>query len=405
MSLDLDRRQFARLLASAVAFPSVEMLREGPSPSRPARAIKPPGSDFLKSLPETMAIAGVPGIGIGIVHDRSIAWQHHAGVMDTATKLPVTAETMWPAASLSKPVFAWAVLRLVDEGKLDLDKPLRDYVPSHAPQDARGDRITARHVLSHSSGLRNWRNRADQPLVPDFEPAARFQYSGEGFYYLQRAVEQITGRGFEQFMNERLLGPLGMKSSTYLWNAAAAARLVSGHDQMQVRTSFAKDLVARLVSATGRSEAELAAFRHEEMAAAMDKLTPPAPALPNNMVPNVAGSLLTTVGDYAAFLVEVLNGGNAAVDLAAPTRDRMLAPHTRINSALSWGLGWGLEQSPKGTFIWHWGDNGAWKNFVMAHPETRSAIVVLTNGSRGLNIARRLLTAATGEERSAFLWL
>ena len=69
-------------------------------------------------------------------------------------------------------------------------------------------------MLSHSSGLRNWRGRVDQPLVPDFEPGTRFQYSGEGFYYLQRAVEHITGAGFEQFMEERVFNPLAMKSST-----------------------------------------------------------------------------------------------------------------------------------------------------------------------------------------------
>jgi CubicO group peptidase (beta-lactamase class C family) len=101
-----------------------------------------------------------------------------------------------------------------------------------------------------------------------------------------------------------------------------------------------------------------------------------------------------------------LNGGNAAVDLKAATRDDMMTPRTTINSALSWALGWGVEQPAAGTrYLWHWGDNGAWKNFVLVHPETRSGIVIFTNGSRGLNVARQLMTNTSGEERAAFLWL
>jgi hypothetical protein len=87
----------------------------------------------------------------------------------------------------------------------------------------------------------------------------------------------------------------------------------------------------------------------------------------------------------------------------------MTTPKTRINRALSWGLGIGLEQQAAGSadpdYLWHWGDNGPWKNFVLAHPATRSAIVVFTNGSRGLNIANRVMTAATGQQHAAFLWL
>ena len=124
-------------------------------------------------------------------------------------------------------VFACAALRLADDGRLDLDRPLRAWVPDHAPADPRGDSVTARHVLSHSSGYRNWRNTADQALVPDFEPGARFQYSGEGFYYLQRVVEKLTGLGFQRFMEERFFGPLGMRASTYSWRADTAARVTT----------------------------------------------------------------------------------------------------------------------------------------------------------------------------------
>src|ERR1700678_3463634 len=91
------------------------------------------------------------------------------------------------------------------------------------------EKITASNVLSHSSGLMNWRDDKDQELTPAFEPGTKFRYSGEGFYCLQRCVEHITGVGFEQWMQDRVIKPLGMKSSTYLWRADGDSRIVAGH--------------------------------------------------------------------------------------------------------------------------------------------------------------------------------
>jgi len=405
MSDSLDRRQFtvsllAPLFARPLHFGSTRLL---------APAISPPNADFLSRLPDIMEIAGVPGLSMSVVQDGRIAWTHYRGVMDATTNQPVSADTLWPAASLSKPAFAFAALHLVDEGKLDLDRPLKSYVPDHAPDDPRGNKITARLVLSHSSGLRNWRQRADQPLVPDFEPGARFQYSGEGIYYLQRAVEHITGMGFEQFMEERLFNPLGMSSSTYSWRRDVAARLVSGHDQGQPRQSPSKDLALRLLDVAEQQKKPLATFKHEDLVAAMQSMSPAPPTLPNYMIPNAAASLLTTPTDYSRFLIELLEKHNAVVDLTPVTRKLMITQQSRINRALGWGLGIGLEQQSDmvgdPNFLWHWGDNGSWKNFVLAHPATKSAVVVFTNGSRGLNVANRVITAATGRSHEAFLWL
>lgn len=405
MSDSLDRRQFtvsllAPLFARPLRFGSARLL----SP-----AISPPNADFLSRLPDIMEVAGVPGLSMSVVQDGRIAWTHYRGVMDATTNQPVAADTLWPAASLSKPAFAFAALHLVDEGKLDLDRPLKSYVPDHAPDDPRGNKITARLVLSHSSGLRNWRQRADQPLVPDFEPGARFQYSGEGIYYLQRAVEHITGMGFEQFMEERLFNPLGMSSSTYSWRRDVAGRLVSGHDQGQPRQSPSKDLALRLLDVADQHKKPLATFKHEDLVAAMQSMSPAPPTLPNFMIPNAAASLLTTPTDYSRFLIELLEKHNAVVDLTPATRKLMITQQSRINRALGWGLGIGIELQADAAgdpnFLWHWGDNGSWKNFVLAHPATKSAIVVFTNGSRGLNVANRVITAATGQSHMAFLWL
>ena len=409
MSHDIGRREFTvSLLAPMLAPPLASALGSVRATYAPP-AISPPNADFLSRLPQLMEIAGVPGLSMSVVQGGRIAWTHYRGIMDATTNQLVSADTLWPAASLSKPAFAFAALHLVDEGKLDLDRPLKSYVPDHAPDDPRGNKIAARHVLSHSSGLRNWRQRADQPLIPDFDPGARFQYSGEGIYYLQRAVEHITGMGFEQFMEERLFNPLGMSSSTYSWRRDMATRLVSGHDQGQPRQSPSKDLGQRLLDLAEQQKKPLATFKHEDLVTAMQSMSPAPPTLPNFMLPNAAASLVTTPTDYARFLIELLEDHSAAIDLKPATRKLMFTAQSRINSALQWGLGIGLEQqfdvASDPNFLWHWGDNGSWKNFVLAHPETKSAIVIFTNGSRGLNVAQRVMTAATGREHAAFLWL
>ncbi len=83
----------------------------------------------------------------------------------------------------------------------------------------------------------------------------------------------------------------------------------------------------------------------------------------------------------------------------------MQSAQSRINGALSWGLGWGLEREHDRDYLWHWGDNGAWKNFVLVHPASRSAIVVFTSGASGLRVSERIIDAASGHQHAAFLWV
>jgi CubicO group peptidase (beta-lactamase class C family) len=409
----MHRRDFAvALLAPAVVDLSRAHSRARVEQESSA-GINPPSGDFVASLPFLMEVASVPGVAMSVVQGDKVVWQHHAGIADRRTGRPVASDTLWPAASLSKPVFALAVLRLVDAKKLDLDTPLRRYLPTYAADDARGNSITARHVLSHSSGLPNWR-RDDQPLVPAFQPGSRFQYSGEGYYYLERVVEHVAGMGFEQFMQQSVFSPLGMSSSTYIWRADVASRVVAGHDRDQSYPVSWQDIGNRLQEEAKRQNRALDNFTGEEIVAILQTMTPRLRTLPNFLIPNSASSLVTTPADYGAFLVAILDPHGSKLPLQKSTRDAMLTSQTPIDSALSWGLGWGLERrslttigphalTPVGTdFIWHWGDNGAWKNFVLAHPTSRSAIVIFTNGARGLNVAQRITTAATGIDHAAF---
>lgn len=401
----MNRREFTAAAAATAAASVLGVRRAAAIPNTVAPAINPPDERFMARLPRLMEVSNVPGAGMAVVQEGRVVWQRTIGVTDVSTGHPITGETLFPAASLGKPVFAVAALRLADDGQLDLDRPLRTWVSDHAPADPRGDKVTARHVLSHSSGFRNWRNNAEQPLVPDFEPGERFQYSGEGFYYLQRVVEKISGLGYQRFMEQRLFEPLGMRSSTYSWRADTATRLVTGHNRGNAVRPPSRGFAARLLQHADSVGRPLASFTHEDIVAAMGVIRPSPPALPNFMLPNSAGSLLTTVADYAAFLIAVLGASDHAALPAAKTRERMFSPHTRINSILSWGLGWGLESDQGRDYVWHWGDNGSFKNFVLAHPPSRSAIVVFTNGSNGLRVCEHLVASATGHAHPAFDWL
>jgi CubicO group peptidase (beta-lactamase class C family) len=365
----------------------------------------------MASLPRLMEVAKLPGVGVAVVQGDRLVWQHYAGVVDNLTMSRVGPETLFPAASLGKPLFAYAVLQLVGEGALDLDRPLRDYLTGDAPSGEREARVTARHVLGHSSGFPNWRQRPDEPYTSSFEPGTGFRYSGEGFYLLQRCVETLTGVGTEQFMQDRMTA-IGMRSSTYLWRADASARLAHGHSAFWTDPGDSDyrrwEYPAQLFGAIERSGRPLATWRHEQVLEATRALGRTS-LTPEYLRPNVASSLLTTVSDFAGFVVRLMAPRGDGFDLRPPVREEMLRPQSRVNSVQAWGLGVGLEWVPAGSseeYLWQWGDNaGIWKNFVLAHPSSRSAIVVFSNGTYGMRVAERIVRNASGQDHPAFLWV
>lgn len=388
--------------ATDVALPSMSAIPSSETAQPPV--IVPPEPKFMASLPRLMELAQLPGLGMGVVHEDRLIWKHNAGVANTKTKTPISSESLFPAASMGKQVFAYAVLQLVDRHELELDRPLKQYVSEDAPTGEFGDRITARHILSHSSGLPNWRGEASEPLVPAFEPGTKFRYSGEGFYYLQRVVEKVTGTGCEAYMQEHIFKPLKMNSSTYLWRADAGGRLVSGHrgEEPFDNRAFGEQLF-QLIQKSGTPLAE---WNHDRIVREVGKVSsPPHAPAPNEISPNVAFSLLTTVPDYASFLARITAPRGDGFDLKPETRASISKPFSRVNSALSWGLGWGIEEDGVYRYLWQWGDNGGWKNVVIVHPESRSGLFVFTNGANGMRVVERVARAATGQDHPLFLWV
>ena len=194
-----------------------------------ARSTRDVISRLENEVPGLMKQGGVPGMSIALIRDGKTVWLHGFGVKDKKTQEPVRTDTVFEAASLSKPVFTYGVLKLVDQGKLDLDIPLSSYLPKPYVPDERVGKITARLVLSHRTGFPNWRG-SDGLLPIYFSPGERFSYSGEGYIYLQRVVEQITGKTLDVYMDEVVFRPLGMTNSSYVWRPSFDSLTATGYD-------------------------------------------------------------------------------------------------------------------------------------------------------------------------------
>lgn len=326
-------------------------------------------------IPSLLQQADVPGLSIALIRNGKLVWSGAFGVSNADTKKPVDANTVFEAASLSKPVFAYAVMKLVDEGKLALDSPLNGYLGNNydVVNDDRINLITARRVLSHTSGFPNWRgNDRTKTLLIHFKPGEKFSYSGEGMVYLSRVVEKITGLRFEEFMQQYALRPLGMTASSYIWR--------SRYDSLK---AYRHDLLGRL---SGRNQPP----DGKEDTAHDDG--------------NAAASLQTTAVDYARFVIALMKG----YGLKKATWQQMLTPQIRVDSIyppIAWGLGIGLETMPEGEYLWHWGDNGDAKAYVTAFLPEKNAVVYFANGSNGLSITREILDDAIGGDHPALAHL
>ncbi|MFZ6679758.1 serine hydrolase domain-containing protein [Undibacterium sp. Tian12W] len=269
------------------------------------------------------------------------------------------ASSIFQAASLSKPLFAYAVLKLAAQGKLALDEPLMQYLPQgyqhltkpgevNSPRepftDPRLQKVTARMVLQHTAGLPNW---ASGKLAFESEPGTRWQYSGEGYVLLQAAIESITGMGLQAWMQQAVFAPLDMQHSSYEPPKEWQNQLIAGSLQ-------GKALPSRL-----RSDRRGVA----------------------------AASLHTSIGDYARFVQAVLKD----TDLQKQIFDHPVMADQRSNT--EWGLGWGIAHTSttdRAPLLWHWGNNYGYRAFVIAAPATGDAMILLTGSDQGLKLAQAL---------------
>ncbi len=345
-------------------------------------------ADLENQIPALMAKANVPGLTIAIVQDGRLLWRRGFGVKDRQTNQPVDNDTVFEAASTSKPVFAYAVMKLCERGVMDLDSPLTKYTSERfVPNDPRLDQITARHVLSHTTGLPNWRSK-DDPLAIRFAPGTEWSYSGEAYSYLQSLVTQLVGGralnacgDFEEgvrvcameppiddYMKANILRPFGMTSSGYLWNNWIESHMAPGHDESGNPTGLNRK--------------------------------PDGPTLARY---GMAGGLCTTATDYAKFLMEIINPKPSdQFRLTRASLREMLRPQIRRNEASSWALGWEINHTRDGDFIRHGGGNPGYACFVAGCVERRSGYVIMTNCENS-GYTSVIAPLISGDTLSAFL--
>ena len=323
-----------------------------------------------KLTPELMSELKVPGISISIIHNYNIAYSKSFGVADVNTNLPVDSNTMFEACSMSKPVFAYLVLKLVEQGKLELDKPLYNYLPEKfiCEDEDYPKQITARMILSHTSGMPNWRKGSEEnesPLPIYFKPGAKFQYSGEGIYYLQRVVERITNESLESFAKRMLFDKLGLEFTSFVWTEKYDRQIATGHN------------------ADGNCN-DRKKYLHG----------------------NAAYTLYTTSNEYAKLIIEILNPGNQNdYSLSNAMINEMLTHQVRVDSrevidkpgrnlGLQGfrGLGWAIDSTITGDVVYHSGANQTgFRCYSQFSPKDGSGIVIMTNGENGSELWQRLI--------------
>lgn len=352
---------FTRRLRAAFLAPLIAQCLAGcasPGGSAPQGASTQEALTFLAEKNHVCAVA------LAVVRQGKLQPTQTASACAPGAAL--NADSVFQAASLSKPVFAYAVLKLVEQGRLTLDAPVMTYLPqgyrhryeplnpepSELVSDPRLQAVTVRMLLNHTSGLPNW---ASGPLTFEAAPGTEWHYSGEGYLLLQRAVEAVTGQPLDQFMATTVFAPLGMDHSGFVWNERIAQDLLPG--------TKADGSAKKTVTIT----APIAAF-----------------------------SLHTSAGDYGKFLASVLNDDALLKQITA-----LSAPADR-DLGLDWGLGWGIEQHPDDSTIWQWGNNPGYRGFVIGSVKRRDGFVMLTNSDNGLVLARPLTQAILGGEHKLF---
>lgn len=325
---------------------------------------KLPSAFTLQGIIQKIAgSAYIPAVGYAYVAESEEESKHEfasislaVGKKNAAHADEVDSQTQFPASSLSKIVFTYLVLQLVKEGKIRLDEPLRgilEYerfkVGGEYPEKAK--KITAQHILSHTTGLPNFGSGSDlsSPLLFDSQSALGegYSYSGEAFYYLQQVIEKRMETDLETLAQKYVFGPsaLGMKRSTFLPPSKGDTKVVAVHTE----------------------------------------LGQPMSIYVGNPLINAAGSLLTTADDFSKFMIAWLK------NMDAPFFKDAFKPIS--NNNFTCGLGWHIYKNQNEVIAYQYGENPNTRSFIAINVTMRKGAVFFTNSANGMSIANQLLSS------------
>ncbi len=335
---------------------------------------------FEKTTPETfnihsrMAHYNVPGVSIAILKDGALAWAKGYGTANSETGTIVDEHTLFQAGSISKPLAALAALKLWEEGKVDLDADVNQYmkgwkVPSNKYTGA--EKVTLRRLLTHTAGttVHGFPGYAQDEAFPtdievlkgkgntdkitvDTIPGSRWRYSGGGYTIMEKVVEDVSGMSFETYMGKEILHPMGLLNSTY---------------QQPLKGKWT-----------------------ENASAAYDSKGEIIEGLWHNYPEQAAAGLWTTPTDlitYCKEIQEILAGKENGL-LKKETIQSMLTKHQN-----DWGLGPALQWEGDSLVFRHGGKNAGFSNTMVAFARHGDGAVVMTNADNGTRLMGEILLA------------
>lgn len=290
----------------------------------------------------------IPALGIGVIAGGKLKQVKVFGELKKGEPAPFN--TIFNVASLTKPVVAMLALKLVNSGKWNLDEPLDKYwIDPDIKNDPRHKKLTTRLVLTHQTGFPNWRwvNKSKK-LEFAFEPGTNYQYSGEGFEYLRRALEKKFKKPIEKLADDLIFKPLEMGDTRFVWDAnMSEARFAIGCDAKGNAYKINKNIKA-----------------------------------------NAADDLLTTVEDYGKFLVSVMNGDGLSKEIF----NEMVSRQVKRKENKYFGLGWEIYDLGNGEYAMsHGGSDEGAKTIVFLLPKSKQGLIIFTNSDNGTNIYLKLI--------------
>ena len=315
---------------------------------------------FLKKKMDSL---NIPGLSIAIINDGKIAYHKNFGYANKEKKLPITNKTIFEGASLSKSVFASFVMTYVEEGKLDLDKPLYQYLPyPDIEHDNRYKKITARMVLSHRSGFPNWReNESGKKLIIKFEPGTDYNYSGEGYQYLAMVLKHILKtdwNGLEAAFQKRIAKPLKLKHTTFIEDDYALKNKAEPYKNNGDWIDLTKDYWYRKDKGLFVS----------------------------------ASSIRTEPIDFSKWMIGMMN----KKILSENSYQELFKHHSSLSkpeaeTQLYYTLGFTTASKPFTTTYFHGGSNDGFTCFYLMDVDKKNGYVLFTNSENGETLGYRLL--------------